>query len=281
MKCSELDILPHDSYVQLWPVLMPYISKMVNMSLSTGVFPDCFKNSYVKPLIKSQTLDGNSLSSYRQVSNLTLISKIIESAVSNQLQTHFEANNLLHKNQPAHRPGHSVETAILSVYSNISLELDKGYSVFLVLLDLSAAFDTISHSRLFAVLKSSFGVCGTALEWIKSYLTNRSFQVVINSAKSAKADLDVGVPQGSVLGPILFNCIMSMLPSLLERVGVSSHIYADDTQFWVSFKGTDELTARSRIEEAFRVISTFMYSNSLKLNANKTVYSIHPFQQNI
>ena len=110
-----------------------------------GIFPDSFKTSIIKPLLKSSDLDSNSLKSYRPVSNLSFISKVLETTVKCQLLDHFQENNLLHPNQLAYRPGHSVETALLDVYASLLSPLDSGKSAFLVLLDLPAA-DTISHS---------------------------------------------------------------------------------------------------------------------------------------
>jgi hypothetical protein len=140
------------------------------------------------------------------------------------------------------------------------------------MIDLSAAFDTISHQNLLAILRESFGIGGRVLEWIKSYLSGRTFQVKINSALCDRMISDVGVPQGSVLGPVFFNCVMRSLPGLLDAIGVKSHVYADDTQFWVSFNKDEEVWARAKIAEAFNVISEFMLDNSLKLNANKTMF---------
>jgi hypothetical protein len=144
------------------------------------------------------------------------------------------------------------------------------YSWFL--LDLSAAFDTISHDRLLSILSTSFGLGDSPLDLIKSYLLNRSFMVKINNTLSSSHDCSVGVPQGSVLGPVLFNCIMALLPSKLAEIGIDCHIYADDTQFWVSFRPEDESIARRRIKLAFKIISRFMITNGLKLNADKTSF---------
>ena len=148
--------------------------------------------------------------------------------------------------------------------------------MFLVLLDLSAAFDTISHQHLIDLLASKFKIGGTVLSWIRSYLSDRSYRVKIDSDLSEPICSNVGVPQGSVLGPILFNCVMASLPKLLNSIGIKSHMYADDTQFWVSFGDNDELnneaTARRRIVQAFSIISNFMKSSHLKLNPSKTQF---------
>ena len=185
LKCSELDVLPTDAFKSVWPLIVPYVTVLLNLSFSQGVFPSRLKLSLTKPILKNSIMDFNSRKSYRPVSNLTFISKLIETAAKTELLAHFSKYDLLHSNQSAYRPGHSVETTLLDVYSSILLALDSGKSCFLVLLDLSAAFDTISHSRLLSILESSFGITGQALSWIKSYLAGRSFKIKAKSSFSS------------------------------------------------------------------------------------------------
>ena len=148
--------------------------------------------------------------------------------------------------------------------------------MFLVLLDLLAAFDTISHQHLIDLLAKKFKIGGTVLLWIRSYLSDRSYCVKIDSDLSKPICSKIGVPQGSVLGPILFNRIVASLPKLLNSIGIKSHMYADDTQFWVSFGDNDELnneaTARRRIVQAIFINSIFMKASHLKLNPSKTQF---------
>ena len=150
--------------------------------------------------------------------------------MANQLMKHFDQHKLLDQHQSAYRPNHSVETALQHVYSSILHQLDRGRAVFLVLIDLSAAFDTVSHDHLLSLLSSRFGIGGSVLRWIQSYLSGHSYRVKINNELSAHVQCNVDVPQGSVLGHILFNCVMSVLPKLLRDIGIGCHTYADDTQ---------------------------------------------------
>jgi hypothetical protein len=142
----------------------------------------------------------------------------------------------------------------------------------MVFLDLSAAFDTIDHNLIIRTLYTRFHIRGTVLKWIKSYLDNRFFKVRIGNVESRPYPLKVGVPQGSILGPILFNCIMAGLAEELEHLQIEHHIYADDTQLLVPFTDATEVEARHRLKEAFDVISRFMMNNHLKLNADKTIF---------
>ena len=169
--------------------------------------PTEFKKAIVKPLLKKKGLDSENLKNFRPVSNLTFVSKVIEKVVASRLHEHINAYKLHEEMQSAYRKFHSTETALLRVHNDIMLAVDRGSAVVLVLLDLSAAFDTIDHDILHDILlqrlHERIGVTGTALQWFKSYLTNRSQQVLIKDAVSSSFDLLFGVPQGSVLGPIL------------------------------------------------------------------------------
>ena len=167
---------------------------------------------------------------------------------------HFSKHQFLHSNQSDYRPGHSVETALLDDYSTILSALNSGKSCFLILLDLSAPFDTISHVKLLKVMESSFSVSGNALKRIESYLSGRSFKVKAQSACSTQKQCNTGVPQGSALGPLLFNCVMAGLPPILKSSDVQCHLYADDTQFLVTFEKEDESSARLTVMETFNAI---------------------------
>ena len=142
--------------------------------------------------------------------------------------------------------------------------------MFLLLLDLSAAFDTVNHSLLLSRLENSFGITGTVLQWFQSYLTGRSQFVEINDTKSSVRDLTVGVPQGSVLGPILYLLYTAPLAEIIRSHGLVYHLYADDTQFYITFKDCDVDAARLLVENCVEDICHWMDVNELKLNHDKT-----------
>jgi hypothetical protein len=153
--------------------------------------------------------------------------------------------------------------------------LDRGNAAFLVMLDLSAAFDTVNHSILLDLMNSRYQITGTALRWFTSYLQGRTFRVRVNNQLSEPQHLPTGVPQGSVLGPLLFNMFSSGMASIFEEFQISAHYYADDTQFLVEFdprSSDSESAARGRIAELFDKLALWMSSHHLKLNPNKTVF---------
>ena len=164
----------------------------------------------------------------------------------------------------------TTETALLTITDDILLSFDRGDNVFLLLLDLSAAFDTVNHSLLLSRLENSFGITGTVLQWFHSYLTGRSQFVEINDTKSSVRDLTVGVPQGSVLGPILYLLCTAPLAEIIRSHGLVYHFYADDTQLYISFKDCDVDAARLRVESCVEDICHWMDVNELKLNHDKT-----------
>ncbi len=154
------------------------------------------------------TLNPTLLGNYRPVSLLPFIAKTLEWVVFNQVTAFLTQNNLLDSNQSGFRSGHSTETALLSVVEDLRLARTASKSSLLILLDLSAAFDTVNHQILLSTLLRK-GISGTALQWFDSYLSDRSFKVSWRGEVSKSQHLATGVPQGSVLGPLLFSVYMA------------------------------------------------------------------------
>ena len=183
-----------------------------------------------------------------------------------------QKNDLYEIFQSAYRQLHSTETALFLAQNDILQTVDAEGRVILVLLDLSAAFDTIDYQKLLNLLDYSFGIRGDSLRWFKSYLQDRTQTVQIGSSTSEPVTLKYGVPQGSVLGPILFTMNTTPLGNICNH-SLNFHLYADDTQFYISFKPRGSIsrqTAISQVEACIKDIKTWMTNNLLKLNDDKT-----------
>ena len=168
-----------------------------------------------------------------------------------------------------------METALLKVSDDILTSIDNRKAVALVMLDLTAAFDTIDHAILLEMLRADFRIEAIVLQWIRSHLDNRRQAVVINGKVSPVTTLRYGVPQGSVLGPLLFTLYITPLGSIIRRHGLVAHFYADDTQLYLTFDpkvGDAENHAAAAVSAALGEICRWMKSNFLKLNEKKTEY---------
>ena len=203
---------------------IPVYVHLINLCFSTGIFPTGFKSAVVKPLLKKPTLDYEVLKNFRPISNLTFLSKLIEKVIAERLVSHMQDNGMVEKFQSAYKANHSTETALLRVYNDMLFSIDQGGGGILVLLDLSSAFDTIDHAMLFNLWQDIFGISGSALDLLKSYLDGRTQCVQIDGIVSEYAKLVCGVPQGSVLGPLSFCAYMYPIGSILRHHGIDYHI---------------------------------------------------------
>ena len=221
------------------------------------------------PLQKKPSLDRNILKNYRPVSNLSFISKLIEKVVAKQLNKFISHEGLLNVNQSAYKSSHSTETALLEIQNDIILSVDSGKAVALTLLDLSVAFDTIDHSLLYDCLHDWFGLDGTVLSWIKSYLSNRKQKIKIGDSFSEAVILPFGVPQGSVLGPLLFTLYTSPLSQVISKFNVTHHLYADDTQIYLAVDSRNFDSSMEELTECLKSVQEWMDGVKLKLNPEK------------
>jgi Reverse transcriptase (RNA-dependent DNA polymerase)/Endonuclease-reverse transcriptase len=268
----DLDPIPTSLLKFCKSALIPTITNIINLSISSGIFPDQFKSCSVHPLLKKPNLDKENLSNYRPISHLSYLSKLTERLVKNRLTDHLSQNNLLNSFQSAYTKFNSTETTLLSLHDHIIQAMSHQQVTALCLLDLSAAFDTIDHSILLQRLSSWFGINNTALLWIKSYLSSRFFSVAINNLKSSPLQLLYGVPQGSVLGPLLFILYTTPLSSIISRSFVNHKLYADDTQLFLSFSPSQFANSIHLLQNTISEISSWMASNFLSLNPSKTEF---------
>ena len=272
-KSCMLDPIPTWLIKESRSELLPVMTNIINSSLRSSQVPKSMKSAIVTPLLKKSTLDPDILKNYRPVSNLSYISKLLERVVAGRLTDYMTENNLHEHLQSAYKPGHSTETALVKVQNDILTSIDQHGVVILVMLDLSAAFDTIDHDILFSRMENTLGITGQALAWFKSYLSGRTLRIKIDKSFSELQDILWSVPQGSVLGPLLFLIYLLPLGKLIRKHGLELHIYADDTQLYLAIKPITQQAVDigvARLEGCLTDIYTWMSQNQLKLNADKT-----------
>ena len=269
-KSCSLDPIPTWILKKCLGSLLPVITQIINLSLSTSVMPDELKHAILNPLLKKTLLDPEILKHFRPVSNLAYISKLIEKCVAVQLTGHCQENKLYEELQSSYKAFHSTETALLKVHNDLLQCVDNNKAAVLVLLDLSAAFDTVDHQVLLNRLKSRLGITGCALQWFTSYLQGRKQRVHILDATSKERDLAFGVPQGSVLGPLLFSIYTLPLGEIIRKHKSDFHLYADDSQMYVTFSPTNASEVNTSMEHLIHDVRSWYTQNFLKLNDEKT-----------
>jgi hypothetical protein len=269
---SALDPAPTKFVLEFLEILLPVFERMINLSLSSGIVPRSFKTASVIPLLKKPGLDPDVLGNYRPVSNLPFASKLLERAVAEQLNEHLKRHDMYARFQSAYRPSHSTETALVRVVNDLLSFVDSGENALLVCLDLSAAFDTIDHALLLGRLSDVVRLSDTVLSWFSSYLSDRFQRVLVNQCFSAETPLLCGVPQGSVLGPVLFSLYTKPLSELISSFSVDHHFFADDSELYskIPVEPNAALAAIQNIEQCCLAIKSWMNTNKLKLNDQKT-----------
>ncbi len=273
-KSCSLDPMPTWLVKECMDSLLPIITKIVNLSLSECCMPGQLKEAILTPLLKKIFLDCEVLKNFRPVSNLAYISKLIEKIVAIRIRNHSHTHNLQELMQSSYKQFHSTETAMVKVQNDLLRAIDDGNDVLLVLLDLSAAFDSVDHKILLKRLTSSLGVTGNALQWFHSYLTGRKQTVVIQGVESTERDLLCGVPQGSVLGPILFTIYTLPLGAIMRKHNIEFHLYADDSQLYLVFKRSALTVSKVRMEHLIADVRSWMVLNMLGFNDDKTEFLV-------
>ena len=275
-KSCDLDPIPTPLLKGCTSALIPAMTTIINNSLQSGEVPDILKVAQVYPVLKKANLDPENMNNYRPISNLSFLSKTLERVVMNQLCTYLTDESLHDTFQSAYRPYHSVETAIVRVQNDLLSAMNQGKLSLLVLLDLSAAFDTVDHKILLQCLSTQYGICGIALKWFCSYLTSRSSYVSVDGARSDSSPLKYGVPQGSVLGPQLFCMYTAAVSRIITSHGLHYHRYADDTQIYCTVDPTQAAvdSALQCLESCLTDLRKWLSSNYLKLNDEKTEFLV-------
>lgn len=242
-------------------IIGPVLVDIINLSFHQGIFPDLLKIAMLIPLLKSSVKEANNL---RPISILTTISKLIEKLVFDRLLTYLLDNNIIIHEQFAYLKSLSPQSAIVYLLDKIMNYLDRGEYVIGVFLDLSKAFDSISHEILLKKL-SFYGVRGTALKWFSSYLSDRKQYTYLNNCKSTFASVTHGVPQGSTLGPLLFLVYVNDI--INSSTILQFLLFADDTNVFYNGKNVTEMCVTVNIE--LQKLSKWFITNRLSINSTK------------
>ena len=232
--------------------------------------PSSFKSAYITPILKKPDLDSAAAASYRPISNLSVLSKLLQRFVAKQLTDYLKDKGILPDLQSAYRAFHSTETALLKVVADILLALDTGDLAMLTLLDLSAAFDSVDQETFLRRLMTSYGLDGTVVMWLASYLGDRTQYVRCSATTSSTSAMLCGVPQGSVLGPILFLLYTADLLQLIKHHQLHPHLYADDTQIYGYCRPSSVDSLQEKMSVCVDDVQSWMRANRLQLNPNKT-----------
>lgn len=249
----------------VFPHLTIYFTYIINKCLINGIFPEVWKRANVLPIPKND--NPTELSQFRPISILPTLSKVLERIVADQLNKYLISKSLLPSIQSGFRANHSTTTALAHIADDIFRANDRKCNTCLILLDFSKAFDTLNHQTLCKKLKY-FGISGSALLFFQNYLSRRYQRIVNNGLFSSFKSVNAGVPQGSILGPLLFSIYTSDFSNFLQTCNV--HQYADDTQIYLSFDFIEIGTAVNNINFDLNTITDVSRAHSLVLNETKT-----------
>ena len=272
-KTCTLDIIPTARLKEVPGTILPSLAHIVNKSLEQGVFYSNWKEALVKPLVKKKSL-GTTMTNYRPVSNLQFISKIVEKVTLDQFTLHCNKNSLLPNYQLTYRKYYSCETSLVKLINDILWAMEKQLVTVVVILDISAAFDTVNHDLLLEILEKQYGIVGTARQWYTSYLKPRMFKVGIRGTTSQPRQLDYSVPQGSIQGAFLFIAYASTLDLVVQPSGLELNRFMDDHSVCTTLKPSkldhkEELVTIVTIESTMLDIKSWMDQVCLKLNESK------------
>ena len=246
-------------------VLCEPLTRLFNLSLEKGCFPSKWKIARVTPLHKDGVRDNRD--NYRPISVLSVLSKLLEKHVARSFMDYLLQNGLLYEMQYAFRQGHSTESALISLTDQILLSLDQDKVTGIVFVDFRKAFDVVDHQLLMTKLRL-YRVSDSALSWFRSYLTDRQQFVTIDGKRSDSLMIRQGVPQGSVLGPVLFLLFVNDIP--LHLSGSSVDIYADDTTVMASAHFSDIQSLTRRLDSDLDAVNEWASNNRMFINKAKT-----------
>ena len=240
------------------------------MSFSQAIFPASFKTAQVLPLLKKGNLDPTIPSNYPPISNLSTISKIIERLVHSRITSHVSSSPNFNPFQSAYRKHHSTGTTLLRINDSLRNICATGHVAVLVSLDLSAAFDTLDHNILIDILNRHFNISDLALSWFRSYLSQRSQFVKMDNFSSSLTSFNSGVPQGSVLGPILFSLYTSPTCSIIVQHDLLFHQFADDITLFTGVSHPDSSPTLLKLSSCLSALNFWFFQSQLNINPTKS-----------
>ena len=266
-KAPGLDKIPIKLIKLAGDAIHDSLLHIFNLVLGTGIFPDDLKLAKIIPIHKEG--DKAECGNYRPISVIPTVAKILEKIIYDQLSSYINDNDIICKQQFGFRPNHSTETALLKCTDQWLLNMDKGMANGVLFLDLKKAFDTVDHSILLQKLYQ-YGIKGTPLKLLASYLNNRKQVCVINNNKSGQETVQCGVPQGSNLGPLLFSLYINDLPMCLEYTQAS--MFADDTNLTCTGRTPAEI--EHKLNADLSNVNDWLEANRLTLNTGKTEFML-------
>ena len=268
-KAGGIDNIKINHLKDALSVVTNPITKIVNKSIRNGKFPSRYKESIIVPIVKNSKKDRLDPGNNRPVSLLPVIGKIIERVIQTQVTEFLNNENLISEHQHGFRKNHSTVTCLIEMMENVRESLDKGMVSGMVAIDLSKAFDTIRHKTLVQKLKS-LNFDANTISWFESYLKDRKQKVKINDTISNEGNVKHGVPQGSILGPLLFSLYINDLPENAGECKVK--IYADDTTLYTSSNTVESL--KLKLEHSLERVERYFENIGLKMNADKCQFMI-------